>query len=152
MRCVLVMLAMLLPGAWACSAGAASADITARINRLMEASGINQSVKQVLPGLLSSLDDTQQPPLQPQVRAAMRDAAVQGFHTAPMLEKVRARLAGGLTDKQNESYIQFSRSASGTAFNKRAVAGVSDALLDAIGRFMTAIPKAMERTKGSVGT
>jgi hypothetical protein len=277
-RRLMVLLALLLPGAWA---HAASTDAAARVNRLMEASGINHAVNQVLPGILGGFDDAQQQqqPMPLQVRAAMRDAATQGFQTAPMLEKVRAKLGElnekqfddtlrwldtplgrritelensanepaamqkieayaqerqkqpaprsrmrliqdlnrvtgaqemsnnimeaimlatalgmnaaqpreqqtspealrkeikssmpdiqkqteqfvtssmlytyrPLTDKELEAYLQFSRSASGTAYNKSATAGMSDALLEAIGRFMTAIPKAMERTKGAAG-
>jgi hypothetical protein len=275
-RRLLVLLVLLLPAAWT---HAASADAAARINRLMEASGINHAVNQVLPGILSGFDAQQQEPMPMPVRAAMRDAATQGFQTAPMLDKVRAKLgelsekqfddtlrwldtplgrritelenasnepaamqkieayaqerqkqpaprsrmrliqelnrATGaqemsntimeaillatalgmnaaqprelqtspealrkeikssmpeiqkqteqfvtssmlytyrpLTDKELEAYIQFSRSASGAAYNKSATAGMSDAMLDAIGRFMTSIPKAMERTKGAVG-
>lgn len=275
-RVLLILSATLLSG-WV---HGASVNGVAKINRLMEASGINHSVKQVLPGMLGSFDEAQQQePVPMHVRAAMRDAATQGFQTGPMLEKVRAKLSAlsdkqiddtlswldtplgrritelenaandadsmpkiqayaaelekrpapaarmrlirelnrvtgaqemmnnimeavllatalgvnaaqpkaqqsppealrkqikssmpelqkqtaqfvnatllytyrSLADKELESYIEFSRSASGAAYNKSATAGMSDALLEAIGRFMTAIPKAMERTKGVVG-
>lgn len=237
-------------------------------------------VSQILPGVLGSVDAAQpQQPLPANIRAALRDAAMQGFQTAPMLEKVRAKLVmldekqigdtlawldtplgrritslenaasehvaapkiqayieelkkrpapgprlrliqelnratGGaemvsniteaivlatalginaaqprqqqvpagtirkqvkaglpqihrqnehmvtsmmlytyrpLADTEIENYIQFANSASGAAYHKSAVAGVGDALLEAIARFMTAIPKAMERTRGAVG-
>jgi len=277
-RLLLVLLAALLPGDWA---HAATPEITTKISRLMEASGINHSMKQVLPGLLSGFDEAQQAqPIPVNVRAALRDAATQGFQNAPMLEKVRAKMTGMLNDKQIddtlswlttplgrritelenaasepaaapkiqayteelqkrpapaprmrliqelnqamgaqemtnnfteamvlatalgvnaaqpqqqqvpadklqkevkanmpelykqteqmltttllytyvplsdkeiETYIQFAKSASGAAYSRSAVAGVSDALLEAIARFMTAIPKAIERTKGAVG-
>lgn len=279
---VVIALGAMLTGLTAGGVGAATVDNDARIDRLMEASGLNQSVKQILPGVLSSLDgNQQQPALPPPVRAAMRNAAAQSFQAAPMLEKVRARLAGELTagqisdtqawldtplgrritdlenasnepeamvkmqayaeelakrpaptsrlrlirdlilatgaqemmnqiteavimatalgfnaaqpkqqqmptellrqqiksgmpeiqkqteqfamsmmlytyrslsDTEVDSYIRFSRSASGAAFNKSVVLGMSEALLDAIARFMTAIPGAMERSKGALGT
>ena len=87
-RVLLILSATLLSG-WV---HGASVDGVAKINRLMEASGINHSVKQVLPGMLGSFDEAQQQePVPMHVRAAMRDAATQGFQTGPMLEKVRAK-------------------------------------------------------------
>lgn len=276
-RILWCVLAMLLCGDWA---HAASPEFTGKVSRLMEASGINHSVTQMLPSVLGTFDAVQQQQSLPAyIHAALRDAAMQGFQTAVMLEKVRARLAtlnekqiddtlawlgtplgrritglenaasdaaampklmafmeelqkrpapaprlrliqeliratGGvdmannvteatamatalginaaqprqqqapaetirkqvkasipqmqkqteqmmtstmlytyrpLSDKEIETYINFANSASGAAYHKGAVAGVSDALLEAIARFMTAIPKSMERTKGAVG-
>jgi hypothetical protein len=279
-RGVLMLWVALLTGGWAGGLCAATAD-SAKVERLMEASGISHSLKQMLPGVLSGFDEAQQQKVMPvQVRAALRDAATQAFQTAPMLEKVRARLSGlsaaqiddalnwlgtplgrrltalenavsepdapekiaayaqtlqkkpapaarlkliqeldrasgasemlgntmeaimlatalgmnaaqprqqqmppealrkqikagmpdvqkqteqyatvallytygTVTDSDLETYLKFMRSPSGAAFTKLGTAGYSDALFDGIARFMTAIPKALERSKGAVGT
>ncbi len=275
LRALPLVLAMLL-----CVAAAhAASPHAARIDRLMEASGINHSIGQVLPGILGGLDETRQP-MPAQVRAALRDAAMQSFRSAPMLETFRARLgtlsaaqvddalrwldtplgrritalenaaaepgaaakieayvqslqtkpapagrvrliedlnrATGAQDVMNdimeaillgsalgvnaaqprerqvpaealrkqiksgmpevqrqteqfvmssmlytyrpladsdiETYIRFARSPSGAAYQRIGTAGLRDALLAAVARFMNAIPKAMERSKGAVGT
>ncbi len=263
-------------------AHAAAADTSAKITRLMEVSGINFALKQILPGMLGGFDAAQQQqPLPANARAALRDAAIQSFQAAPMQDKLRAKLAGtlnekqiddtlvwldtplgrritementtndpantpkmlayaedlqkrpatgarvkqiqdlnralhmsetmatiteatllatalgfnaaqprqmqapqeriqkqikanmpeikkaseqhlilallftyrALTDAELDSYIKFAKSPSGEAYHKSTLAGMNEAMLEAIGRYMIAIPKAVERSKGAVGT
>ena len=56
-----------------------------------------------------------------------------------------------LSDPELEAYLGFLNSSSGAAYAKGALAAVGDAMLEAIGRFMAAIPKALEKHKGAIG-
>ena len=51
-----------------------------------------------------------------------------------------------------EAYVQFARTPGGATYNRQAMAAVRDVLVEATERYMAAIPKAMERRKGAVGT
>ena len=166
------LLAALLPVSWA---HAATSEITGKVSRLMEASGINHSVGQIQElnrvtggaemvnniteaivlatalGINAAQPRQQQVPadtIRKQVKADLPQIHKQNEQlvTSMMLYTYRS-----LADKEIENYIQFANSASGTAYHKSAVAGVGEALLEAIARFMTVIPKAMERTRGAVG-
>jgi hypothetical protein len=260
---------------------AASADVTGKISQLMEASGINHGLRQVLPSILSGFDgDGSRQPIPVNIRAGLRDAAIQGFQMVPMQEKVRAKMSSALSEKQIddvlvwldaplgrritalenaandpaaapkmqayaaevqrnpardsriqlirelnrasgaedmmntiteatalastlginaaqpvqrqipaerirklikdnmprihkqtaqfamlaflytyrelsdqevETYLKFAKSASGVAYHKSSATGFTDALLEAVARFMEAIPNAIKRSKGSVG-
>jgi len=57
-----------------------------------------------------------------------------------------------LSDPELESYLKFLKSPSGAAYSKAAIAGFTDAMLEANGRFMQAIPKAIAKYKGLSGT
>lgn len=57
-----------------------------------------------------------------------------------------------LSDRELESYLKFLKTPSGAAYSKGALAGFSDAMLEAIGRFMQAIPKSLAKHKGMSGT
>jgi hypothetical protein len=57
-----------------------------------------------------------------------------------------------LSDRELEAYLKFLKSPSGAAYSKAAVAGMTDAMLDASGRFMQLIPKALTKHKGTTGT
>lgn len=258
---------------------ASSPEITGKVDRLIDVSGIGHATRQILPGILSGIDEPQQG-VPASVRAALRDAAAQSFQPDPMIEKIRARLASALTarqlddtlgwldtplgsritaleneasepaaldrmqayarelrqrpaskrrtalvgelnaatgageltaamteagvlasalgvnaaqpaqqrlpadvlrqqvkanlprlrqqsdqmvtlsllyayralsDQELEAYLKFLKSPSGVAYSKGAVAAFREAMLEAIGRFMLAIPKALDKHKGTVG-
>jgi hypothetical protein len=57
-----------------------------------------------------------------------------------------------LSDQELGSYLKFLKSPSGAAYSKGAIAGFGDAMLEANGRFMQAIPKAVAKHKGMTGT
>lgn len=71
----------------------------AKVGRLLEASGMAHSVRQVLPGMVQGIN-TPQPGVPANVRGALRDAAMQAFQPGPMMEKVRVRMGAALTDRQ----------------------------------------------------
>lgn len=57
-----------------------------------------------------------------------------------------------LSDQELESYLKFLKSPSGAAYSKAAVAGMTDAMLEASGRFVQVLPKAIAKHKGTAGT
>lgn len=56
-----------------------------------------------------------------------------------------------LSDQELAVYLNFLKSSSGAAYSKGAVEAFREAMLEAIGRFMLAIPKAMVKHKGTKG-
>jgi hypothetical protein len=56
-----------------------------------------------------------------------------------------------LSDQEVESYLKFLKSPSGMAYSKAAVAGMTEAVMEANGRFMQLIPKAIVKHKGTAG-
>ena len=56
-----------------------------------------------------------------------------------------------LSDQELESYLKFLKSPSGTAYSKAAVGGMTEAMMEANGRFMQLIPKSIARHKGTTG-
>jgi hypothetical protein len=57
-----------------------------------------------------------------------------------------------VSDRDLEAYLKFLNSPGGAAFTKAAVEGIRDAMNDALGRYMQAIPKALVKQGQSVGT
>lgn len=88
-------------------AHAASPGAAAKISRLMEASGINYSLRQLPLSMVAGFDTGQREPLPANVRAALREAVLQGFQPAPMLENVHGKLAGTLTEKQIDDSLAW---------------------------------------------
>jgi hypothetical protein len=72
-------------------AHAAAAPAAAKADRLMEASGMAHSIRQIQPTMTGSFDQPQEG-LPDDVRIALRQAAALAFLPDPMIEKVRARL------------------------------------------------------------
>ena len=77
----------------------------------------------------------------PQLRKQAEQMVTLGLHYA-----YRA-----FSDKDIESYLNFLKSPGGVAYSKAAVAAFRQAMLDAMGRFMQAIPKALDQHKGMIG-
>lgn len=57
-----------------------------------------------------------------------------------------------LSDKELESYLRFLTSRAGAAYSKSSAAGMREVLLEQMGSFMQAIPKAITNQKGRVST
>ena len=56
-----------------------------------------------------------------------------------------------LSDQELESYLKFLKSPSGMAYSKAAVGGMTEAMMEANGRFMQLIPKSIAKHKGTAG-
>jgi hypothetical protein len=76
------------------AAASPGADVEA--NRLMEASGMAHSIRQIQPAMTGSFDQPQEG-LPDNVRLALREAAWLAFQPNPIIEQVRARLGATLT-------------------------------------------------------
>ena len=57
-----------------------------------------------------------------------------------------------MSDREIESYLKFLKSPSGAAYSKVATEALSEAILEAIGRFMVALPKALDKYKSTTST
>ena len=57
-----------------------------------------------------------------------------------------------LTDKELESYLKFLTTRAGATYSKSSAAGMREVLLEQMGNFMQAIPKAITNQKGRVST
>lgn len=78
----------------------------AKLNRLIDVSGIRHSAQQVLPSMLASID-APQPRITAQVRAGMRDAAAQAFQPDPIIERMRTRLSANLSARQIDDTLAW---------------------------------------------
>lgn len=88
------------------AAHAATAPGATKANRLMEASGMAQSIRQIQPTMTSSFDQPQDD-LPDNVRIALRQAASLGFLPDPMIEKVRTRLGTLLTGRHLDNTLAW---------------------------------------------
>jgi hypothetical protein len=57
-----------------------------------------------------------------------------------------------LPDRELESYLKFLKSPSGAAYSHSGTEAFREAMLEAIGRFMLEIPKALAKHKGMADT
>jgi hypothetical protein len=85
---------------------AAAPDAGAKANRLMEASGMAHSIRQIQPTMTGSFDQPQEG-LPDDIRIALRQAASLGFQPDPMIEKVRARLGALLTGRHLDNTLAW---------------------------------------------
>jgi hypothetical protein len=103
-------------------------------------------------GINASLPVEQQAPfdvLRKQLAAAMPDTRLQAAQMVTVYALYAYRT---LSEKELAAYVDFMKSPSGTAYAKAALAAFNAAMLDALTRFMHALPKALEKHKGAVGT
>lgn len=113
------------------AAGSGQAADTQKVNRLIDVSGMEHIVRQLLPGMLSGFDDPSQN-IPANLRAALRDATAQAFQPDPMIERLRVHLRASLTARQLDDALAFAESPFGlrvTAMEKAvtepaAVAGL----------------------------
>ena len=81
------------------SHAASGPEAAGKVDRLLDASGMAHTVRQILPGMLEGINSPQ-PGVPANVRGALSDAATQAFQPGPMMEKVRARMGSALNDRQ----------------------------------------------------
>lgn len=111
-----------------------------RVGRLLDASGMAHTVRQVLPGMLEGIN-TPQPGVPASVRGALSDAATQAFQPGPMIEKVRARMGTALNDRQIGDTLAWLDGALG----RRITAAENEAAEPAALGRMEAYSKELER-------
>ncbi len=130
------------------SHAASSPDTAGKVNRLMDASGMSHSVRQVLPGLVSSFDDpNQKVPLD--MRKALREAAEQAFRPGLMIERIRARFGTALTARQLDDALAWLDSPLGrriTALENAAADPAAGPRMEAYAREIEKRPPAKSRS------
>lgn len=99
---ILALMLVLAPGG---AARAQPADTTARISRLIEASGIAHSTRQILPNMLSGISAQQELPVP--LRNAIVEAATQAFQPGPMIETIHTRLSAGIGGKDLDDTLAW---------------------------------------------
>lgn len=90
----------------ALSHAADSRTTDARIDRLIEVSGIANSARQLPPSIAGGFDDPQAG-LPDEVRAALREAALLSFKADPIIERVRKALAATLTGRRLDETLAW---------------------------------------------
>ena len=92
----------------ALAAGAGGAQGTADpVDRLLQASGIGDTVNQLLPNILAGMEAPGQAPLPPALLEALRESAREAFQPQPMLDGMRVRLARGLDARQLSDTLRW---------------------------------------------
>lgn len=85
---------------------AAPLGTAAKIDRLIEVSGIAYSARQMPPSIAGGFDEPQSG-LSDEVRGALHEAAILSFRPEPVIEKVRKALATALTARQLDETLAW---------------------------------------------
>jgi hypothetical protein len=84
--------------------------------------------------------------LRRKIREALPDLRTQAQEAATVMSLYVYR---SLDDRQLGAYLEFLRSPPGAAYSRSTAGAVNDAMTEAMGRFMLAIPRAIERSRGA---
>lgn len=90
----------------ALSYAAAPLGTAAKIDRLIEVSGIAYSARQLPPSIAGGFDDPQDG-MSDDVRGALREAAILSFRPEPIIEKTRKALAAALSARQLDETLAW---------------------------------------------
>jgi hypothetical protein len=132
-------------------------DLVVELNRLtgavdMTATMIEGIALATVLGINASMPAEQRAPLEvlrKQLAAAMPNTREQ---SARMVIVYALYAYRSLPDEDLAAYVAFVKSPSGTAYSKASLEAFNASMLDALGRFMQALPKAIEKHKGALGT
>ena len=103
-------------------------------------------------GINAALPAEKRPPLEAlrkQLAVAMPNTREQAAQMVTIYGLYAYR---ALSDEDLAAYVRFVKSPSGAAYAKAALVAFNDSMLEALGRFMQALPKAIDKHKGALGT